>query len=235
MSHTDDEVLALMALGEQVSTPDADHVLGCPRCQSRVDQLAAVVASARAIDDEDRPIAPPATVWQGIVEETGIVDTTVTPLIAAPPRRRGRTWLIAGVAAAVGLVVGGAAVTAVRADRSTEEVVAQSVVAQGQLDPIDASGLTGTAVVRRGGANDVLTVDIPGLPTVDGYYEVWMATPDTSTMVAVGALVPGGPASFLLPSGLDPASFPVVDVSVEHFDGVAAHSALSVARGHLHT
>ena len=34
---------------------------------------------------------------------------------------------------------------------------------------------------------------------------------------------------------MDAADFPVVDVSVEHFDGDAGHSATSVARGTLGT
>ena len=32
---------------------------------------------------------------------------------------------------------------------------------------------------------------------------------------------------------MDVAAFPVVDVSVEHFDGEAGHSATSVVRGEL--
>jgi anti-sigma-K factor RskA len=67
----------------------------------------------------------------------------------------------------------------------------------------------------------------------DGYYEVWMATPDASTMVAIGTLNPGEEAVLTLPAGMDTAAFPLVDVSVEHFDGDAGHSAVSVVRGQL--
>ena len=80
----------------------------------------------------------------------------------------------------------------------------------------------------------MLTVSVPDLPQVDdGYYEVWMATADTSTMVAIGTLSPGAEAHFTLPAGMDLGSFPVVDVSVEHFDGDTGHSAVSVVRGDL--
>jgi hypothetical protein len=52
-------------------------------------------------------------------------------------------------------------------------------------------------------------------------------------MVAIGTLNPGETARFTLPAGMDASAFPVVDVSVEHFDGDAGHSATSVSRGVL--
>ncbi len=95
-------------------------------------------------------------------------------------------------------------------------------------------GFTGTATVEQGPDGAVLTVAVPDLPGVDdGYYEVWMATADAGTMVAIGTLSPGQQGHFSLPAGMDVGSFPVVDVSVEHFDGDAGHSATSVVRGQL--
>jgi hypothetical protein len=80
----------------------------------------------------------------------------------------------------------------------------------------------------------VLVVSVPDLPTASGsYYEVWMATADTSTMVAIGTLNAGQEGRFTLPEGMDMAKFPVVDVSVEAFDGDTGHSAKSVVRGQL--
>ena len=113
---------------------------------------------------------------------------------------------------------------------------AGDVVASAQLAPVDGAGFAGTATVSREGEAKVLTVEVPDLPAQsDGYYEVWMATPDTTTMVAIGTLNPGETGRFTLPAGMDAADFPVVDVSVEHFDGDAGHSATSVARGTLGT
>jgi len=54
-------------------------------------------------------------------------------------------------------------------------------------------------------------------------------------MVAIGTLNPGEEGRFILPTGMDTASFPVVDVSVEAFGGDAGHSAKSVVRGQLAT
>ncbi len=68
---------------------------------------------------------------------------------------------------------------------------------------------------------------------MDGYYEVWMATADAGTMIALGTLAPGTEATFVLPGGLDPDTFPGVDGSHEHFDGDPEHSAESLVRGQL--
>ena len=59
-----------------------------------------------------------------------------------------------------------------------------------------------------------------------------LADPELHGMYAVGA-VHTGTTTLPLPAGLDVGSYPVVDVSVEPFDGDPAHSADSVARGRL--
>jgi len=177
-------------------------------------------------------VAPPESVWQGISTELAADSAgNVASLDEARQRRRPRLWLVAASAAAVGVLVGGGLVAALNGSTSADQLVAT-----GTLDPIAGSGVSGTASVERGSSGNALTVNVPGLQAPgDGYYEVWMATPDTSTMVALGTLTPGGPATFALPAGLDPKAFPVVDVSLEQFDGNAAHSATSIARGQLLT
>jgi hypothetical protein len=228
--HCDDDDLSLIALGEPAGSEDDAHLQQCPRCRSRLDQFAAVVASARSITDEDRPTAPPAAVWEAITAELGVTSPAgVTSIDAARSRRRPSTWLIASAAAVVGLLVGGVVTAGMVGSTGSADVVAEAALA-----PIDNSGFTGTATVERGSDGSVLTVSVPDLPAVsDGYYEVWMATPDTATMVAIGTLNPGQEGHFPLPEGMDVGSFPVVDVSVEHFDGQAGHSATSVVRGQL--
>ena len=232
MSHCDDDELALIALGESARPEDEVHLSTCARCQSRLDQLSAVVGTARTIEPADRPVAPPESVWQGITAELAQDSSEgVASLDAGRQRRRPRTWIVAAAAAAVGLLAGAGLVTALSTTPGSDQVVATT-----PLDPIGTSGARGTASVEKGDAGMALTVELPGLSAAgSGYYEVWMATPDTSTMVALGTLSPGGPVTFALPSGLDPKAFPVVDVSLEQFDGDAAHSATSIARGHLLT
>ena len=227
MPHCDDDDLAVLALGETPSTADDAHLQECARCRSRLDQLTAVAASARAITDADRPTTPPASVWAAITEELGVSDDVVP--LDSRRRRSGRVWLIAAAAACVGLVLGGVVTTVVSRTATPGQVVAEA-----SLAPIGGAAVPGTATIERHGADDVLHVQVPGLPTLaDGYYEVWMATADTSTMVSIGTLNPGEEGQFALPAGMDVGAFPIVDVSVEHFDGNAEHSATSVVRGSL--
>lgn len=227
MPHCDDDDLAVLALGEAPSAADDAHLQQCARCRSRLDQLTAVTASARSITDADRPTAPPPSVWAAITEELRVSDNVVS--LDSRRQRSNRVWWVAAAAACVGLVIGGVATTAVSRTTAPADVVAQA-----SLAPVGASALTGRATIERAGADTVLHVQVPDLPTLDdGYYEVWMATPDTVTMVSIGTLNPGEEGTFALPSGMDVAAFPVVDVSVEHFDGNTEHSAESVVRGSL--
>lgn len=236
VEHCDEESLALMSLGETPDPRDDAHVQECSRCQSRLDQLSAVVSVTRTLTPEDRPQSPPDSVWAGIASELELSTTSasVTSLSAARARRGGgRWWLMAAAAAVLGIVVGSAVTLGVQGSGSGAGS-AGTVIAQGQLAPIGDSGLQGTAAVHTVDGQSVLVVSVPKLPSAGaGYYEVWMATPDTSTMVAMGTLNPGQEGRFPIPSGLDPKEYPVVDVSVEQFDGDNTHSATSLVRGRL--
>ena len=227
MLHCDEDELAVIALGEPAGPDDEAHLQQCSRCRSRLDQLTAVVSTARTVTDRDEPTLPPAAVWNAITTELGL--GSATPL---PTRSRRSPWPLVAAAAAIGLVVGTGVTAGVLARTETPA----TVVAQAPLAPVAGATATGEATVEQGPDGPVLRVSVSGLaPVEDGYYEVWMATPDTATMVAIGTLNPGQDATFALPAGMEMTSFPVVDVSVEHFDGDAGHSTQSVVRGQLAT
>jgi len=231
VQHTDEEILALIALGETVDASDETHMQQCPRCQSRVDQAAAVVATTRSVTPDDRPLTPPDSVWSGISNELGLGDPPANVVSLDRARARRRTWMFAAAAAVVGIALGAVVTSGVQQSGSQSQIVAQAALA-----PIEDSGYQGTAAVESVDGQNVLVVSVPELPTMnDAYYEVWMATPDTATMVAIGTLNPGQEGRFVLPAGMDTDAFPVVDVSVEEFDGDAGHSAVSVVRGQLAT
>jgi len=61
VEHCNDDDLSIIALGEPASPADEAHLQQCPRCQSRLDQLSAVVSTARPIDDTNRLHLPPQT------------------------------------------------------------------------------------------------------------------------------------------------------------------------------
>jgi anti-sigma-K factor RskA len=228
VEHIDDEALALLALGEQASASDAEHLQGCALCSSRLAELAETVTIARSLGPDDQLVPPPSGVWAAIQEELKTPDAVID-LETERRSRRPRTWLLMAAAAVVGVIAGGAVTAGVINAGSSQDVVASA-----RLAPIGDSGLSGIAQVANGADGALLTVDIPGLPaSADGYYEVWMATPDAKTMVAVGTISPGHQASLTLPAGMSTADFPLVDVSLEHFDGNTGHSAQSVVRGQL--
>ncbi len=228
MSHLDSDTIALIALGEGATPIDNDHIAQCPKCQSELDEFRSVVASARSITDADRPTAPPATVWQGI-EQAIAADTLAISPVASARSKRSAGWF--ALAASVGVVIGGLATFV--AMQSTTNTPAPSVIAQASLEPLRDVEQPARAVVQQVNGKDVLVVQASGLPATDGYYEVWLLAPDAQSMVSVGMLDSSEGGTFPLPAGLDLNQFPVVDVSLEHFDGDTSHSTDSILRGKL--
>jgi anti-sigma-K factor RskA len=62
-----------------------------------------------------------------------------------------------------------------------------------------------------------------------------MLSPEADSMVSIGVLGQGSVNEFPLPAGMDMQAFPVVDISVEQFDGDVTHSGDSLVRGMLDT
>jgi hypothetical protein len=243
-AHSDPEDLALRALGEDVAGLD-DHLATCALCRDELEALRAVVATGRAVTAEDRPVAPPPVVWDRVVAELGLSVPAVTgaPDPATPAgspavrdelaaRRersgRGRTALVAAAAALVGIAlgVGGGAVLGGSDDGSGAVVATASLAALP-----DRSG-TGEATLRTADGERVLVLDVSGLTTADGFYEVWLLDEDAQRLVSLG-LLDGSTGRFTLPPAVDVGEFPVVDVSIEPADGDPAHSGDSVVRGTL--
>jgi hypothetical protein len=128
-------------------------------------------------------------------------------------------------------VIGGLATfIAMQSPTSTQT---PSVIAQASLEPLRDVEQPAQAVVQQVNGQDVLVVQASGLPSTDGYYEVWLLAPDAQSMVSVGMLDSSEGGTFTLPAGLDLNQFPVVDISLEHFDGDTSHSADSILRGKL--
>ena len=229
MPHCDDDELAVIALGETARPEDVEHLASCAQCRSRLDELAAVVTVARTVTHQDLPQEPPDFVWSAISDELAPTATVTEMRPRSTRAERPQRWLLPAAAAVLGVVVGGAGVALLMGQDAPADIVAEA-----ELEPIDYAGITGTASIERSATGATLTVSVPDLPAAeDGYYEVWMATPDTATMVAIGTLNAGETETYPLPEGMSASDFPVVDVSLEHFDGDAGHSATSVVRGTL--
>lgn len=226
MSHCEPDVIALLALGETEGfDAELEHIATCARCQVERDQLASVARTGRSITVEDAPVAPPDAVWQAIT--THLQASPVDELAQRRARRNVVPWI--GVAAAAGLIIGGLGT----AQLVGTDAAQPTTIVAAALEPLAGESVIGEAKIEQTQQGQVLSVAVPDLPEPDGYYEVWLLTPDVSNMVAIGVLGPQNEGSFPLPPNIDLAEFSVVDISREAFDGDATHSTDSVVRGTL--
>ena len=254
MPHCDPDALALRALGEPASAADETHLASCAVCQSELDQLRAVVTTARHADSEEPVVAPPAHVWDGIAAQLNLTDRSqpaapaaqveverevrvvssapraTAPVVGTPERgrrRRPSAMVLTAAAAVVGLLIG--VVGATMIDRSGHG----DVLAETTLEPVDAGDAHGQAVLRSTSDGRVLKVELTGLPETTGFYEVWFMNAENGGAVSLGSLDPKHPTTFAVPAGLRLSDYPYVDVSVEPLDGNPAHSSDSIARGRI--
>jgi len=231
VSHCAPETLTLLALGERDGLEgDRRHLAECPECAAEVAAFAAIVELARAVEPEDQPMQPPAAVWASIDREIK-AGLPVDELAARRDRRSAAPWI--AVAAVSGLLVGGLGVGlfAVAGAQSGDAPI--NLVAQTDLLPLPGNEVSGIAQIEERSSGQVLAVEVPNLPSRDGYYEVWLLTPDVSNMVSIGVLPENGTAVLPIPANLDINEFSVVDISREAYDGDATHSTDSVVRGTL--
>ncbi|MBM6402264.1 anti-sigma factor [Phycicoccus sonneratiae] len=244
--HPDDD-LVLVASGAAVRPEVATHVATCARCTSEVAALRPVVELVRG--PAPALETPSPAVWDAVLAEldgapvpargsapdaaSPVEDAepaVVRPLRPAAGGRRVSPWWL-GVAAAVGLVVGGAGVAVV--GRPAPEP-SPSVLARASLDTLDTRQVLGNAsAVRLDGHLD-LDVDTPRLEAGSGYLEVWLINRDLRRMVSVGVLRPGeGTQRFAIDQTLLDQGYVIVDISREGFDDRPEHSGDSLARGTL--
>ena len=142
----------------------------------------------------------------------------------SPGHHRSRApWLVAAAAVIVGVIAAGALTRDGSSDDST-------VVAAVALAPLGDAGEGSAELVENDGSLQ-LRLTTNDLDAGDGFLEVWVISPDVTQLVSLGPLRADG--VYDLPAGLDPAAFPIVDVSVEPIDGNPAHSGASVLRGEL--
>lgn len=192
---------------------------------------------ARSVEphDFDR-IAPPPMVWNNILAEIEVE----TASSEADARRRskgglsvlrsGRGAQLLAIAAATLLMVGVAA--AVVVNRTTDEPLRElATAAMTDAELPVATDETAQARVVCDDSVCSVDVDLSGLPDAgDADLELWVINGDVTDMYSLG-LVTDSDGSFELPFGVLPTDYPIVDISIEPRDGVAAHSGQSVLRG----
>lgn len=248
MLHCEPETLALAALSEVIPAEDQMHLDSCAPCRAEVAELLELVTIAR---EAPRALPPaPASVWDGIRAELGLGadlregdsagnGQEVTPGSSAPVvdldsrRSRRRMFTVAAVAATAGAIVGGSVVWSAL-DRTTQVAAPGGVVAQAVLNPLSSSvAEPGKAQVLDSPDGQVIRVDARSLPKDSGFHEVWLIDKDVTKLVALGALPSGSVGTFTIPPGVHIEDFPVVDISLEPYDGDPGHSHHSLMRGIL--
>jgi anti-sigma-K factor RskA len=242
MRHLSQELLAGIALGEPdpTSRRDRAHLLICRRCSADLAELRKIAATGRAaIREEIRPPKPSVLARiqaevagdEPVAREHQLGTPFVTPVdvpgsrVAVRPRHR--LALAAGLAAALVAIALGGVVWRAQA--------AGDVVARATLTPLpDKSGRGTAELIRKDGAEQ-LSISVDAHVVGSGFEELWLINTDGRRMISLGVVPVGGHASYPVPT---PATgslqgYTIVDISLEPFDGNAAHSRNSVLRGTL--
>jgi hypothetical protein len=242
--HTNPDLLALLALGEDVGTEeDLVHISDCPDCRTELAAFTAAAGTGRRSSELDLLVAPRPEIWERISDElhlqrspAGAPPFVVGPPLAAavpagpPPKRRSVRAASLVLAAALALAVGvglGANLDAV--------LPGQREVASVQLNALpDWVGSQGRAVVEQDrDGNRTLVVQISSPLPATGPREVWMANSSADSMIAMGYLDEGS-GRFPIQPDVDLSVYQLVDISQEPTDDHDfRHSGRSMLRGKL--
>ncbi len=233
--HTSPDVLALLALGEQVGTQaELAHLQDCRVCRTELSQLSRAVEIGRGTNEEDVLQSPRPEVWEAVRAELGFGAEPARTAEVIPLRSRpagGRRLVSLALAAVLALVVGiglGLGIDRLMQPRET-------VIGQADLEPLpDWPGASGKAVVERDAeGNRILVVTVESPRPADGARQVWLIDKQVKGMSPMGFLN-NGRGEFNIPDSFDLSRFPIVDVSVEPTnDPDPTHSGNSVVRGTL--
>lgn len=229
MRHTDPDVLALLALGEQVAdSEDREHIAQCPECTTELANYSRAARVGRATLNSGELLEPAPRVWDRISGELGIGRQPTADVVELAPRRR--RWVpVVAVAASVALVASlGVAIW------QFVQPSPPTVLATATLEAFpEWPNATGRAVVEeQADGTRVVRLDFDAPSLDDAYKEVWLISSDATRLVSLG-IASGPTATLAIPDGIDLSTYDLVDVSAEPLDGDPTHSGNSIVRGQL--
>ncbi|WP_106816688.1 anti-sigma factor [Microbacterium timonense] len=260
MPHLDPERLALIAIGEELTDAEQEHLATCDACTIELAELEHTVAVGRSTVTLGELETPPERVWDRIVEdvrsqpaaEAGLhpsaegqpqeVDASdaenVSPTATSgrvnvghqPKRRRMRRGGRMLLALAASVAVVLAVVGVWNIVRPPQAVEIASAILDAFPAHPDAGGTAQVTELADG--ERTLTVTLDDSEVGDGFREVWLITADASDLVSLGEL-DGKKGTFVVPADVDLRDYVLVDVSQEPMDGNPAHSGDSIVRGQL--
>ncbi|WP_225803672.1 anti-sigma factor [Streptomyces sp. NK15101] len=241
MKHADEETLVMMALGEETDPTTSLHLHECDHCRQEYDSLRRIVSAMRTPAPAEHDLLPPPDhVWNSIAAELRIPhrhdsprahDDTTAPVRRPRPknlRRSGRLTLALAACAALFGAASGSALTWWLTRPGTP--VVRTVADAKPLDSLRADS-AGYAGLKDDTGRRSLEITVKGLPRTSGYFEVWLMDRTHTKLVSMGVLGPDGHAVLPLPATIDLNEYPVVDVSVQAYDGRPDHSGDSIVRG----
>jgi Anti-sigma-K factor rskA len=260
VTHLDSELLAGQALGQtdQLDANQLQHIATCPQCRAEVDELSRIAELGRDGRDLARPIVGEEALWRAISDELGLdtsgaasptlTDTESTPNLAPTKASKSpvhdqvrrdevpnsrpapRRWMLL-LAAAVGLIMGVGVTAAVNLGRPDDVEIVSSTT----LTALPGETGGGQAELVRDQGATALRISVEGSAPSSEYREVWLINNDGKRMYSLGVLPPAGSGTYPVPSMLGSSldGFTIVDVSLEPYDGNAAHSLKSQVRGTL--
>ncbi len=155
--------------------------------------------------------------------------------VAARRERSARTQrrLLVAAAAIVGVAFGAGVTAGLRSPmQTTPSAPVTTGVAAAALAPPGGGGATGSARLLLVGGQQMLRVQVTGLPEPSGFYEVWLAAPGSDRMIALGALSGDGDVDLPVPDVVDAHDFRVVELSSQPLSGAPGRGPI-VLRGPL--
>lgn len=177
--------------------------------------------ASRVTDEDFQRDEPPKELWTAIATAMDRPNEVVTLR-----RQHRRAWLGAVAVVVAGLAIGGGLL---RSAGRNDNVVASTALTNKGLSPLGAES-SGEAEIIRRGSSYRLRIDLSGVPNQPAsYIEVWLIDRQVKGMISLGPF--HGDGDYTIPSGVDPAKYPIVDVSIEPADGVPTHSGVSIVRG----
>src|SRR3954454_13147616 len=181
------------------------------------------MVAGQLTDEDFQRDAPPSELWGAIA---ATMDRPANQVVRLQRNRR-QMWLGAAAAVIAALVVSGGVLISGR-DNGTSNVVAEATLTNQGLSPL-GSASSGSAEIVRRGRSYLLHLDVNRVPKEpSSYVEVWLIDDQVKGMVSLGPF--HGNGDYVIPSGIDPSKYPIVDMSIEPSDGVPTHSGVSIVR-----